>query len=82
MPCITTRMNGAAEAITDGVEGFVIDSPDDIEALADRIGRLRDRGLAAQMGEAAARLAPRLSMTRHVDEMLKLYDEIVASRGK
>ncbi len=82
VPCITTRMNGAAEAITDGVEGFVIDSPDDIEALADRIGRLRDRGLAAQMGEAAARLAPRLSMTRHVDEMLKLYDEIVAGRGK
>ncbi len=82
VPCITTRMNGASEAITDGVEGFVIDSPDDIEALADRIGRLRDRELAARMGAAAARLAPRLSMTRHVDEMMLLYDEIVAGRGK
>ena len=80
--CVTTRLNGAAEAITDGVEGFVIETPDDVGELADRIGRLRDRRMAAEMGAAAARLGPRLSMTRHVDEMVELYDEIVARRAK
>ncbi|MFO0972231.1 MAG: glycosyltransferase family 4 protein [Phycisphaerae bacterium] len=80
VPCITTRHNGAAEAMRDGVHGYVIDSADDVEALAGRIRALRDTEQRREMGRAALALAPRLSMTRHVDEMLAVYDACAARR--
>lgn len=76
VPTITTRQNGAAEVIAEGVSGYVIDTPEDIAAMADRILRLADPALRDRMGRAAAELAPRLRMSRHVDEMAALYSEL------
>lgn len=81
VPCITTALNGASEVMVDGVHGFVIPKPDEIQLLADRIGRMRDVELRAQMSSAAAALAPKLTMTRHVDEMIEFYDHILATRS-
>ena len=45
---------GAAEAVVDGVTGFVVDPPTDVEAVTDRLGRLLDdAGLRGRLGEAA-----------------------------
>jgi UDP-glucose:(heptosyl)LPS alpha-1,3-glucosyltransferase len=50
---ITTARNGAAELIREGETGFVLPDPEDVAALADRIGRLLDPALRARMGAAA-----------------------------
>lgn len=81
VPCITTACNGASEVMVDGVHGYVIDRPDNTDVLADRLLRMRDAARRTEMGVAAAALAPRLSMQRHVDEMIELYRELIAQRG-
>ncbi|MCK6456299.1 MAG: glycosyltransferase family 4 protein [Phycisphaerae bacterium] len=82
VPCVTTRFNGAAEKIIDGTHGYVLDAPDDAAALADRMLRLMDSSLRARMADAARALAPQLHMRRHVDELLGMYDEVMANRSE
>lgn len=76
LPCVATRWDGSAELIDDGRNGFVVEDPGDITALADRVERLRDPNLRAQMGAAALEVADRVDMRRHVAEMLKVYEEL------
>ncbi len=80
LPVITTRHNGAAEAITDGQEGYVIDSANDIDALADRWLRLTDADLRRACRDHALAKRKCVSMSRHVDQMLALYREVAAGR--
>lgn len=55
MPILSTPVGGIPEAITDGVEGFLV-SPGDVAALAARLQQLlQDDALAARMGAAARR---------------------------
>jgi UDP-glucose:(heptosyl)LPS alpha-1,3-glucosyltransferase len=53
LPVITTTVNGAADLITDGTDGYVISDPEDHVTLAERIAALRDSGLRARIGKAA-----------------------------
>ncbi len=76
VPVITTRFNGAAEAMTDGREGFILDTPDDVAGLSDRIARLLDEPFRERCAAAAQRLRGRLGMDRHADEIVKLYRDI------
>jgi UDP-glucose:(heptosyl)LPS alpha-1,3-glucosyltransferase len=81
LPAITTRHNGAAEVIEDGAQGYVIDSADAVDQLADRIRRLADSNHRRACGEQGRRLRGRLSMARHADEMLAVYQEILRGPG-
>jgi len=55
LPILGTPVGGIPEALTDGVEGFLVE-PGDVPALADRLERLLgDPKLARRMGEAARR---------------------------
>jgi UDP-glucose:(heptosyl)LPS alpha-1,3-glucosyltransferase len=80
LPVITTRFNGASECVTDGREGYVIDSPTDVDALADRIARLTDAAHLRRCAQAAPAAVERLSMARHAAEVVRLYEEILHSR--
>jgi len=82
LPCITSRFNGASEVITDGREGFLIESPDEIEALARCIGELRSAERRREMGQHALRLRSIVSMDRHVEELEALYAAVREARGK
>ncbi len=53
LPAITTTRNGAAALIADGETGFVLPDPEDVPALADRMGRLLDPAFRARLGAAA-----------------------------
>ena len=53
LPVVTTAMNGAADLITDGTDGFVLPDPEDYRALAARIAALRDPVLRSAIGQAA-----------------------------
>jgi len=76
LPCVTSRWDGAAELITDGVNGYRLDDPSDVDALADRVMRLRIKNEARRMGDAARGIAASVSMTRHTKELLDLYDQL------
>jgi phosphatidylinositol alpha-1,6-mannosyltransferase len=54
VPSVAGDSGGSAEAVMDGKTGFVVDEPDDPEAVAAAIGRLLDDPeLASQQGQAA-----------------------------
>lgn len=82
VPPVTTQFNGAAEAIDDGVNGRVIDAPDDIEELA----RAARQAAAAPLRDAVQRmhdeLAERLSMERHARQIVELYRHIAAGPAR
>jgi UDP-glucose:(heptosyl)LPS alpha-1,3-glucosyltransferase len=77
-PVITTRFNGAADHFTDGRHGIVIDSPDNIPAMAEAI---RHFTVAANLRRAAQaiiedKLAEKISIRRVANELLGLYEKI------
>lgn len=76
LPAITTTFNGASEVITDGCEGFVIDTPENVGLWARRIEELRSPELRARMREKALLLRDRLSMDRHVSELDAVFKEV------
>ncbi len=82
LPCVTTRYNGASDVIEDGDNGYVVDSPDDVAGLADRMALLMDDQRRRQLGEAGRRLRDELSMARHAREMLVLYEEVVRQKRR
>jgi UDP-glucose:(heptosyl)LPS alpha-1,3-glucosyltransferase len=55
LPVITTAANGAADLITNGIDGYVIGDPEDYMLLAERIAVLHDPRLRASIGKAARR---------------------------
>jgi UDP-glucose:(heptosyl)LPS alpha-1,3-glucosyltransferase len=54
LPVITTRLAGAATAITDGTNGLLMDDPRDIDRLSRHLTRLLDPAERVRMGEAAS----------------------------
>jgi UDP-glucose:(heptosyl)LPS alpha-1,3-glucosyltransferase len=79
LPVITTRFNGASERITDGREGYVIDSPMDVAALADRLGRLLDHDHCRACGQAAANAVADATMEQHAIKIRQLYDDVLSA---
>lgn len=82
LPIITTRLSGASEIIKDGSQGFVIDKPEDIDKIAEKILFLMDRDRNQKMVLEARRLAENFSLKDHTDKMIKLYQDIVHSKQK
>jgi UDP-glucose:(heptosyl)LPS alpha-1,3-glucosyltransferase len=81
-PVITTRFNGATDHFTDGRHGKVIDSPDNIPALADAISHFADRANIAAASQAIAQdnLKANISVRRVASELLRLYEIMIESR--
>lgn len=81
LPVITTACNGAGELITEGREGFVIESPDTIEALADRLDRITDDDIRRAMSANAKRLGQAQSFDQHVARLLELCTEVAYAKA-
>ncbi|MFP4354972.1 MAG: glycosyltransferase family 4 protein [Phycisphaerae bacterium] len=79
VPAITTRFNGAAEALTDGA-GIVVDSPRAVEQVAQAMARLADAQQRAEFQEACNVAAGRVSMHHHTEQLLSVYQKVAASR--
>ena len=76
LPCITTRFDGASEVVKDGVNGFVLEAPDDVSTLAEHVRRLADAETRRRMGAAARQVADQASMRRHTEGVLEVYRTI------
>jgi UDP-glucose:(heptosyl)LPS alpha-1,3-glucosyltransferase len=80
LPVITTRHNGAAELLTDGREGRLINHADDTDALAEALLDLADPEVRARMSLHTVELTSRCSFERNVDEVEKVYAEAAERR--
>lgn len=79
LPVVTTRANGVAEIMTDGVEGAIVDDPADAAALASALSRFLDEGARAEAGRRAAHTASAYTMERTVDEFLKELERVACA---
>jgi glycosyltransferase involved in cell wall biosynthesis len=76
VPVVATSIGGIPEAVTDGVEGFLV-PPGDIAGLAARLRTLLDNpDLAARMGAAARERAADFSAPAVVPRVEAIYAEL------
>lgn len=81
LPVVTTRVTGVAEIMTDGRDGFVLDSGSDVEPLRRRLRELQDPERRRAMGREARRTAEQYTISRYAQSYLAVYDEVLRARG-
>lgn len=81
-PAVVTAVGGVPEAITDGVEGFLVE-PKDPGAIADGIVRLvQNPDLRTQFGESAREKVERqFGMGRMVGAVERIYTDVLMHKG-
>jgi len=79
---ITTRYNGASEFLGEDRYGMVIDRCDDTDSLASALVQMADRDYLSQVGARikSDRLDGVVSIERHVEELMGLYEEMVTKK--
>lgn len=81
LPVITTPLAGAAELMTAGVEGLLVQSPTDVEALAAAMRALTlSQELRERMGAAAAALMTGHTWDRVAARTLEVYRQRLAAQ--
>jgi glycosyltransferase involved in cell wall biosynthesis len=80
-PVIVTDVGGSAEAIEEGVSGFVV-IPGDTEMLADRMIRLgKDKELREKFGAAARkRVEDLFTIEKNVQKTEQIYQELLQDK--
>jgi UDP-glucose:(heptosyl)LPS alpha-1,3-glucosyltransferase len=81
VPVISTKFNGACEIMTDGIHGYVLDDPMDVNALAAAMQKMMDTNRVAAMSRACIELRPELSYQRHVQRLNEIYSRISEARN-
>jgi UDP-glucose:(heptosyl)LPS alpha-1,3-glucosyltransferase len=77
LPVITTKESGAAEIIEEGEQGFVVERPEDVNAIAERIRVvLKDKDNLELMGRSARTLAKEFTFEKHLGKIRQLYESI------
>lgn len=81
LPIVATACDGSAEAIEEGVNGFLV-APGDLAALAERLCQLLEHpALAQQMGAAGYARAGEFSDQGMVHAIDTLYRALLAAKG-
>ena len=82
LPVVTTRQNGAGELLTEGEDGFLVDSPWHLEQIGDCLARLvGDAELRRAIGARAASRARQLTIDAQIERLLAVLEgEIGPSR--
>jgi UDP-glucose:(heptosyl)LPS alpha-1,3-glucosyltransferase len=83
-PVITTSYNGAAEFFENGRHGMTVEQPEDAPELAKAINYYCAEENARRASDAIEKdgLAEHISVDRHVAQLIKLYERILAKRGE
>jgi len=80
LPVITTRFNGASELMQDGREGYVLESPAQTDALADRMQRLLDADRRRPMREVAREAVKDRSIQQNFRDMMAVFEKVKARK--
>ena len=81
LPVISTKFNGATEIMADGVHGYVLDDPNDVDVLADAMRKMLDPQRRREMSKACLELRPRLSYEHHLDQLIEIYQRVHSARS-
>ncbi len=81
LPSVTSRFNGAAELLSEGVDGSVISDPADDAELAAALRPLLDQNLRQRMGEAARKLALKHTLDCNCDQIVSIYEQIAGQKA-
>jgi UDP-glucose:(heptosyl)LPS alpha-1,3-glucosyltransferase len=73
---VTSRFDGSADWITDGINGLILKEPADAGEIAETLMRLTDDGRRQQLGLAARELAPRIDQEHQFSKLEELYGRI------
>jgi glycosyltransferase involved in cell wall biosynthesis len=78
VPVVGTRVDGAAEVVRDGVNGYLL-APGDVPGLADRVlALLGNPTLAADMGKRGGSLPPEFDIHDMVRRQEEEYERLLA----
>ena len=80
VPVIVTEVAGVSEVITPGTDSFVVPDPGDPLEIASRLSRLLDPRERAAVGHAARVAMEKRPFGQYVEETLRLYRRIIASK--
>ena len=83
-PVITTRFNGASEQFADKRHGKIIDTPENIPALAEAISYFTNTDNIEKASQAiiADNLQEKISINRAVKQLQALYNAILEKKGQ
>jgi glycosyltransferase involved in cell wall biosynthesis len=82
LPVITTVTNGTAEIMTDGVDGFIIEDPNDVTGLTERIRTLhQDTLLRQRMGQQAFLTAQEYTWDRNGEQIRAIFAAVLSRKG-
>jgi UDP-glucose:(heptosyl)LPS alpha-1,3-glucosyltransferase len=81
LPVITTVQNGASELITDGRQGYVLTAPDAHGELIAALDHMTEDSRRKAMSAEAARLGGEQTFDRHVAALIRVFQEVAASRN-
>jgi UDP-glucose:(heptosyl)LPS alpha-1,3-glucosyltransferase len=78
LPVITTSTNGTAEIMTDGVDGLILQDPNDSRTLAAQMRAVcEDAGLRARLAERAAETASRYTWDDNGRQFGQIFSRIL-----
>ena len=80
LPIITSRHCGAADIIQHKLNGLIVENPESPKEIADNINTLFDPTFREIMSQKARGLAEQFSAEKNTREMLKTYQEIIATQ--
>jgi UDP-glucose:(heptosyl)LPS alpha-1,3-glucosyltransferase len=83
-PVITTTFNGATDLFANDRHGKIIDTPEDISALADAISYFTspENIQKASQAIAADNLKEKISVNRVARQLISVYESILQSKGR
>ncbi len=81
LPVVTTRFNGASELMQPDVHGYILDHPEDVDALAEMLVKLGDAERRKTMGQAARELAGEHTIEKNRQEMMAVFAKAASLGG-
>jgi len=81
LPVLASRHDGSAEAISEGLDGAVVEEPDDLPALAKKLEPFLDPAWRARVGARAREWVLSHPAPEPAARMLEIYREALADPG-
>ena len=80
LPVITSRANGAAQFITPGSQGFIIEHANDIDSLATAMTSLLDADRRTSMSRNVEPLIASLELSKQFESLTALYQRLISDK--
>lgn len=80
LPIIVSRTSGAAEIITEGENGLLLEDPRDSQELAEKIRLTFDNKFREKLSKNARTLAEDFTVDKNVEKTLEIYRKVAKSK--